>query len=110
MKAATITILGPARNLRRVREQTADIEDVQGLFGFQGPAHTIAITLRLPESRRRIRVTLNRAALEELEDRMNTASVFFLDRRLPEKEPPETPRRRRQPRGKPQPQSSLFEE
>ena len=40
MRAATITVLGLARNLRRVREQAAEVEDVQGVFGFRGPAHT----------------------------------------------------------------------
>ena len=109
MRAATITVLGTARNLRRVREQAAEVEDVQGVFGFRGPAHTILITLRLPETRRRLRVTLNRAAWEELEDRMTTASVFFLDRPLTEKEPPKTARRR-PPRPKPQPQPPLFKE
>ena len=110
MKAAAfIKILGPARNLRRVREQAAEVEDVQGLFGFKGPAHTISITFRLMETRRRIRVTLNRPALEELIDRMATASVFFLDRPLQEKEPPQKPRCRR-PRGKPQAQPPLFED
>ena len=80
---------GPARNLRRVREQVATIEDVQGLFGSKGPAHTIVITLPATgDTAAALRVTLNRAAWEELEDRMTTASVFFLDRRLPEKEPP----------------------
>ena len=63
MRATTISILGPARNLRRVREQAAEVEDVQGVFGFRGPAHTILITLRLPETRRRLHVTLNRAGL-----------------------------------------------
>ena len=109
MRAATITVLGPARNLRRVREQAAEVEDVQGVFGFRGPAHTILITLRLPETRRRLRVTLNRAAWEELEDRMTTAAVFFLERPLKEKDPPPAPRRRR-PRMKPQTQPPLFTE
>jgi hypothetical protein len=105
----TVRILGPARNLRRVREQTATIEQVLGLFGSRGPAHTLTITVKLTETRRRIRLLFTRDAWEELQDRASTACVFIADRPLPEKDPPQQPRRRRQ-RPKPQVQPPLCME
>ena len=106
---ATVRILGPARNLRRVREQVATVEQVLGLFGSRGPAHSFSVTFKLTETRRRIRVLMTRAEWEELEDRLTTAAVFIADRPLPEKEPPKQ-RRRRRPRAKAQVQPPLFEE
>ena len=93
---ASVRILGPARNLRRVREQIATVEQVLGIFGGSGPAHTLTVTLKLSETRRRIRLLMTRSAWEELEDRLNTACVFLMDRPLKEKEPPA-------PRAKPRP-------
>ncbi len=105
----TVKILGPARNLRRVREQVATVEQVLGLFRSHGTAHAFSVTFKLTETKRRIRVLMTREALEELEDRLTTAAVFATDRKLPEKEPPPQTRPRRK-RAKPQRQPPLFEE
>ena len=57
-------ILGPARNLRRVREQAAEVEDVQGLFGFQGAgAYDLDHVPPDGDAAGGFRVTLNRPAL-----------------------------------------------
>jgi hypothetical protein len=105
----SVRILGPARNLRRVREQIATVEQVLGIFGGSGPAHTLTVTLKLSETRRRIRVVMSRAAWEEIADRLATAAVFVMDRPLPEKDPPPAARRKRKKHLKPWRQPGLFE-
>ena len=73
---ADVNILGPARQLLRVRERAAGLTRVDGIFGPAGPAQAVRVTFRFEDRGDRLAVTMNWAAWAELRDRVDRAFVF----------------------------------
>jgi hypothetical protein len=73
--AADVNIAGPARQLLRVREQGATLRRVEGAFRDAGPAAAVRVVFEVVENGRRLAITLDRAAWEELRDRVERAFI-----------------------------------
>ena len=74
--AATVEILGPARSLLRVRQQTATLVRVEGKFGSAGDAAAVSVRFDLQESDKRLAIEIDSRAWDELRERIDRAFVF----------------------------------
>lgn len=74
--ATSMKIFGPARQLLRARQQEGRLRKAEGHFGLVGPAQEVTITLDLMETGKRLQIELDRAAWEQLRERVDRAFVF----------------------------------
>ena len=73
---AILKFLGPARRLLRIREQVGRLRKVEGIFAIAGPAYAVTVTFDLLESGKRLAIEIDRAAWDEIRERVDRAFVF----------------------------------
>jgi hypothetical protein len=73
---AVIKFLGPARALLRAREQECRLKRVDGISPIAGPAHAVNLMFELIETRKRMTIEIDRAAWDEIRERVDRAFVF----------------------------------
>lgn len=73
---AIVKFLGPARRLLRIREQVGRLRKIEGIFAIAGPAYAVTVTFDLLESGKRLAIEIDRAAWDEIRERVDRAFVF----------------------------------
>jgi hypothetical protein len=74
--SAVVKFLGPARALLRAREQECRLKRVDGVCPLTGSAYSVRLLFELVETRKRMTIEVDRAAWEEIRDRVDRAFVF----------------------------------
>jgi hypothetical protein len=76
LPTADLRLLGPARQLLRVREKPARVKSVEGQFVGEGDAVAVTATFEFVEDGRRLSIRFDRQAWEDFRQRLDRAFVF----------------------------------